>query len=336
VSHFAHIPAVKVVEHCRPDQIPGEVLGSDVPLLLKGLVADWPAVQTCRASLPDAARYLSQFWTNAPITVYVSDENQGRFFYNDDCSGFNFQAGQAYLPQLMHKLHENQGEEGQAIYMGSTNVDQWFPGFREKNDLELPAEGLVSMWIGNQTRISAHYDFPDNIACVVAGQRRFTLFPPEQIGNLYIGPVDRTPSGQAISMVDFSNPDFDRFPRFTEALEHALVCDMEPGDAIFIPSMWWHHVEAFSPYNILVNYWWITSKANGGSPRDALMHAMLAVRDLPERQRDAWKKIFDHYVFEADESVVDHIPEPARGCLAPLDEKTALALREELLKRLTT
>lgn len=336
MSHVADIPAVRVVEHCRPDQIPDEVLGSDVPLLLKGLVADWPAVQTCRASLPDAARYLSQFWTNAPITVYVSDENQGRFFYNDDCSGFNFRAGQAYLPQLMHKLHENQGEDGQAIYMGSTNVDQWFPGFREQNDLDLPAEGLVSMWIGNQTRISAHYDFPDNIACVVAGQRRFTLFPPEQIGNLYVGPVDRTPSGQAISMVDFSNPDFDRFPRFTEALEHALVCDMEPGDAIFIPSMWWHHVEAFSPYNILVNYWWITSKANGGSPRDALIHAMLAVRDLPERQRKAWKKIFDHYVFEADESLVDHIPEPGRGCLAPLDEKTALALREELIKRLTT
>ena len=336
MSHFAHIPAVKVVENCRPDQIPGEVLGSDVPLLLKGLVADWPAVQTCRASLPDAARYLSQFWTNAPITVYVSDENQGRFFYNEDCSGFNFQAGQAYLPQLMHKLHENQGEQGQAIYMGSTNVDQWFPGFREENDLKLPAEGLVSIWIGNRTRISAHYDFPDNIACVVAGERRFTLFPPEQIGNLYVGPVDRTPSGQAISMVDFSNPDFDRFPRFTEALEHALVCDMEPGDAIFIPSMWWHHVEAFSPYNILVNYWWITSKANGGSPKDALMHAMLAVRDLPERQRDAWKKIFDHYVFEADESLVEHIPEPGRGCLAPLDEKTALALREELLKRLIT
>ena len=336
MSHVADIPAVRVVEHCRPDQIPDEVLGSDVPLLLKGLVADWPAVKTCRASLPDAARSLSQFWTNAPITVYVSDENQGRFFYNEDCSGFNFRSGQAYLPQLMAKLHENQGDEGQAIYMGSTNVDQWFPGFRGENDLDLPAEGLVSMWIGNQTRISAHYDFPDNIACVVAGQRRFTLFPPEQIGNLYVGPVDRTPSGQAISMVDFSNPDFDRFPRFAEALEHALVCDMEPGDAIFIPSMWWHHVEAFSPYNILVNYWWITSKANGGSPRDALIHAMLAVRDLPERQRKAWKKIFDHYVFEADESVVDHIPEPGRGCLAPLDEKTALALREELIKRLTT
>jgi hypothetical protein len=336
MSLLANIPAVEVVENCQPDQIPDEIFSSDVPVLLKGLVSGWPAVQACKNSLPDAARYLSRFWTNAPVTVYVSDENKGRFFYDDDCTGFNFKAGQAYIPQVMQKLHENAGDEGQAIYMGSTNVDQWFPGFRKENDLAMPAEGLVSIWIGNKTRISAHYDFPDNIACVLAGKRRFTLFPPDQIGNLYIGPVDRTPSGQAISLVDFSEPDLERFPRFEEAVKHALVCDMEPGDAIFLPSMWWHHVEAFSPFNILVNYWWITSAANAGSPRDALMHAMLSVRDLPARQRQAWRHIFDYYVFSADDSVTEHIPEAGRGCLSPLDEESALRLREELLKRLNS
>lgn len=330
------IRAVEVVENCRPDTIPAEVLGSGVPLLLKGLVAGWPAVQACSASLPGATGYLSRFWTQAPVTVYVSDDNQGRFFYNDDCSGFNFRAGQAYLSQVMQKLGEHQGDSGQAIYMGSTNVDQWLPGFREENDLALPSEGLVSIWIGNRTRISAHYDFPDNIACVIAGQRRFTLFPPDQIDNLYVGPIDRTPSGQAISLVDFCEPDFERFPRFETALRHALVCDMEPGDAIFIPSLWWHHVEAFSSFNILVNYWWISSLANSGAPRDALMHAILSVRDLPKRQREAWKKIFDHYVFSADESVVEHIPEAGRGWLAPLDEASALSLREEIIRRLKT
>lgn len=329
------MPSVDVVTGCRPDDIPDEVLASDVPLLLKGLVADWPAVKACGGSVIDAARYLSRFWTNEPVTVYVSDDNKGRFFYNEDCSGFNFVAGKAYLPQLMQKLSENSGDAGQAIYLGSTNVDQWFPGFRAENDVAMPAEGLVSIWIGNKTRISAHYDFPDNIACVVAGKRRFTLFPPEQIDNLYVGPIDRTPSGQTISLVDFADPDFDRFPRFREALRHGRVCDMEPGDAIFLPSMWWHHVEAFSAFNILVNYWWVGSLANAGAPRDALLHAILSVRDLPERQRAAWKKVFDYYVFSADESVHEHIPEAGRGCLGPLNEETALALRKEVIKRLS-
>jgi len=102
----------------------------------------------------------------------------------------------------------------------------------------------VSFWLGNKTRISAHYDYPDNIACVVAGTRRFTLFPPEQIGNLYVGPVDKTPSGQAISLVDFSNPDLERFPNFELAMQAGYQAVCEPGDAIYIPSLWWHHVES--------------------------------------------------------------------------------------------
>ena len=337
MTSTSELTAVKVVEDCGPGDLPPEVLGSDEPLLLRGFVSEWPAVQACSKSLPEAAQYLSQFWTNELVTVYVSDENDGRFFYNDDFTGFNFRAGTAHFGQVMQKLSENPGSEGQAIYLGSTNVDRWLPGFRKENDVAMPSEdGLVSIWIGNKTQISAHYDFPDNIACVVAGERRFTLFPPEQIENLYVGPIDRTPSGQSISLVDFKNPDFDRFPRFAEALKHARVCDMQPGDAIFLPSMWWHHVESFSPYNILVNYWWTgeSTSVTLSSPSAALMHGILALRDLPERQRAAWKKLFDYYVFSADSSVYEHIPEAGRGCLAPLDESSAKTLRDEMMKRL--
>lgn len=335
MSALPDIPAVEAVEDCHPDDIPAEVLDSEKPLLLKGLVSEWPAVKACGASFPEAARYLSQFWTNDPITVYASDSNKGRYFYDDEGTGFNFRVGTALFSQFMQKLGENPGEDGLAIYLGSTNVDRWLPGFREENDLAMPSEGLVSIWIGNKTRIAAHYDYPDNIACVVAGERRFTLFPPEQIDNLYIGPIDRTPSGQAISMVDFDNPDYEKYPRFEEALKHAVVCDLEPGDAIFLPSMWWHHVESFATFNILVNYWWISSLANAGAPRDALMHAILSVRDLPPRQREAWKKVFDYYVFSADESAYEHLPEAARGWLGPFDEESAGALRDQIIKRMS-
>ena len=65
-----------------------------------------------------------------------------------------------------------------------------------------------------------------------------------------------------------------------------------------------------------------------------MMHAILALRDLPERQRDVWKDLFEHYVFDADESAYEHIPEAGRGCLAPLDEASARQLRAEVLNRL--
>ncbi len=322
---------------CESGAIPPEVFASAEPVLLQGLVSHWPAVAECGRSLAGASAYLSRFWREDPVTVYAGESSiKGRFFYNEDFTGFNFIAGRATLPQVFAKLGENGREDRlSTLYIGSTAVDQWMPGFRSENDVKLPTEdALASFWLGNRTQVSAHYDFPDNVACVVAGQRLFTLFPPEQIGNLYVGPVDRTPSGQAISLVDVNQPDFARFPKYAEALRHARAALLEPGDAIFIPSMWWHHVDSRGDFNMLLNYWWCDSPDFMGSPNTALIHAILALRDLPPRKRELWRGVFNHYVFDSDESVYRHIPEPGRGCLAPLDENSARKLRAELLNRL--
>ena len=326
-----------VLAGCRPGDIPADVFASEEPLVLKGLCADWPAVAACSGSLEGAWQYLGRYWNGEPVTVYVGEPGiDGRFFYNEDFTGFNFRAGVAPLNQVFQKLAETpDGPHAEAIYVGSTAIDRWLPGFRAENDVSLPVDdALASFWLGNRTRVSAHFDFPDNLAVVVAGRRRFTLFPPDQVANLYIGPVDRTPSGQAISLVDVLNPDLERFPRFREAQAAARVFELEPGDAVFIPSMWWHHVESLSFFNLLVNYWWCLSPAAMGSPMTALMHGMLALRDLPPRQRKAWQRLFNHYVFEADATVYEHIPEPGRGPLAPLDDAGARKLRAELLNRM--
>ena len=272
MTTMSNISRVDVVEGLTPQSIPADVFESDKPLLLKGLVKNWPAVLPCSQSLEAAAKYLSDFWSEKPVTVYVGDGIDGRFSYNEDFTGFNFRSGTAHLGQVFQKLAEHRDlESSHSIYVGSTAVDRWLPGFRAQNDLAVPADdALVSFWMGNRTRISAHFDFPDNVACVVAGKRRFTLLPPDQIDNLYVGPLDRTPAGQAISLVDFSKPDFERFPKFKKALEFAVSYDLGPGDAIFIPSMWWHHVESFSPFNLMINYWWCNSPPAMGSPMTAL------------------------------------------------------------------
>ena len=333
---LTELPAVRTVDCHRLNAVPPDVFDSAEPVHLKGLVNHWPAVSVCKEPAA-AVEYLSRFWSEKPVTAYVgNDEMAGRFFYNESFTGFNFKSGTTTLAEVCEKLIDTRRvAEHTFIYVGSTPVDQGLPGFRDQNDIHVPGDdALVNFWLGSSTRISAHYDFPDNLACVVAGDRRFTLFPPEQINNLYVGPVDRTPSGQAISLVDFAAPDLDRYPGFSEALAHASICAMQPGDAIFIPSMWWHHVEAMSSLNLLINYWWLQSPDLLGLPATALLHAMLAVRELPERQRSAWQTLFNHYVFEADESVYEHIPEQGRGYLAPLTNESARRLLAELLNRL--
>lgn len=321
-----------------PRALPDALLHSGQPVVLRGLVAHWPVVRAGRESAQAATAYLNRFDPRkAPVVATVAPPDAGgRFFYNHDLTGFNFRQEDVPLNVVLNTLLKYLSQDAPpAIYVGSTTIDSFLPGFRAENDLDLgDREPLASIWIGNRTRIAAHQDVPDNLACVVAGRRRVTLFPPQQLRNLYVGPLDLTPAGQPVSLVDFAAPDFTRFPRFAKALEHAQVAELDAGDALLIPSMWWHHIEALEGFNALVNYWWRQTPAWMDTPMNALMLALMTVRDLPPDQRAVWRDVFEHYVFDAGDATAGHIPESARGALAPLDEDTARRLRARLLKRL--
>ena len=317
--------------------IPQEILLSEKPVLMRGLAAGWPLVQAAKKSHESAMDYILEFYRDATIGAFLAPPGSGgRVFYNEDVTGFNYRPVKTRLTELMTGIRRHLGDDDPpAFYMGSTTVDTCLPGFRADNDLGFgDINPLASIWLGNGTRVAAHFDVPDNIAVCAAGRRRFTLFPPDQLKNLYVGPLDFNPGGQAISLVDFERPDFEQFPRFREALKSALVADMEPGDALFLPSMWWHQVESFGSLNILINYWWRQSPAFMGSPANVLDHAFLSLRDLPPAQRRAWQELFRHYIFEFDESEFGHIPEQARGVLNPVDDLAARKLRARLLNKL--
>ena len=328
---------VKEIIGCKADNIPTDILTSTEPMVLRGLASDWPITKAGRESATKAADYLRLFYQNVPVTAALGDpDTKGRIFYNEDFSRFNYQSLKVDLNELLDKIQQHADDPNPpALYMASTLVDRWLPGFREENDIAVAgADPLVSIWLGNRTRIAAHYDVPDNIACSVVGRRRFTLFPPDQLVNLYPGPLEWAPGGQSISLVDFENPDFDKYPKFRQALETAQMTELEPGDALFIPSMWWHHVEGLDAFNVLVNYWWRQSPAYMSTPMNTLHHALLTIRELPPEQKQAWQGIFEHYVFNDDEETNAHIPEHARGFLAPLDDTLARKLRSMLLSKL--
>lgn len=321
-----------------PEMLPVDVLQSAEPVLMRGLVKHWPMVQAALRSDADFCNYLRHFGGNTRVGLWRgASEIEGRFFYNADFSGFNYQREIGLFGNLLDELLANvDNPRPPALYLGSTELDGSFPGLRGENNLHGldRLDPLVSLWLGNRIRVATHFDVPDNIACVVSGRRRFTLFPPEQVGNLYIGPLDLTPAGQPISLVDVRNPDLARFPRFAQALEHARTVDLMPGDALFIPSQWWHAVEAMEPVSALVNFWWRQSPAYMDTPLNTLMLALMTLRDLPPAQRQAWKAMFEHYVFEADEHTADHIPAGARGVLDTMTPDRARQLRAVLLNRL--
>ena len=328
---------IQEINVSRADSLSTDILDSSHPIILRGIAKQWPVVVAAKKSAEHVLDYLRQFNTDEPLIVFRGDsKDDGRVFYNSDITGFNFEVESMPLSQLFMQLKKSLDQpESPMLYVGSTMIDKWLPGFRVENDLVFEKyQSLASIWMGNKSRIAAHYDFASNVACCVAGRRRFTLFPPEQLENLYVGPLDFTPAGQPISFVDFKQPDFEKFPKFRIALESAIEVELEPGDALLIPSMWWHHVEALESFNVLVNYWWRSSPRYLGSPLNVLQHAVMGLRDLPPEQRAIWKNLFEYYVFEPKDENFEHIPKHARGVLDEISEHKASDIRNLLISRL--
>ena len=311
------------------------------PAILRGLVQSWPAAQTGRGSPQALIEYLRGFYAGQPAPLFEgAPEIDGRFFYNDTLDGFNFQSRRAPLTELFDRLTEGLSGPGRrpALYAGSVSLPIYFPGFSGPNHLRklitVPSV-LESIWIGNRTCIAAHFDNTEDIACVVAGRRRFTMFPPDQIGNLYVGPLDLTPAGQPVSLVDIRNPDLTRFPRYAGALEVAEVAELEPGDAVYVPALWWHHVEALDDFNVLVNYWWREVPEYFDSPSSSLLHCLLTIKSLPPEQRARWKAVFDYLIFQTEAPALEHLPPEARGLFGELTEPKADRIRAMLIKSLS-
>ena len=308
------------------------------PAILRNLVQSWPATRAGRESPGALTRYLKSFYGGHPAPLFEGPADiNGRFFYNDTLDGFNFESKRALLSDVLDRLLGNLGEQSApALYAGSVSLPIYFPGFLQANKLSGLIRGSVieSIWVGNRTCIAPHFDNTENIACVVGGRRRFTMFPPDQIGNLYPGPLDLTPAGQPVSLVDVRKPDLDRFPRFAEALRAAEVAELAPGDAVYIPALWWHNVEALEDFNVLVNYWWRDVPDYFDSPSTSLLHCLLTIKSLPPEQRHAWRAVFDYLIFQPEGTALEHLPPESRRLFGDLTEAKAERIRSLLLKSL--
>ncbi len=333
--------AARVTERppISPEQFGSDVRGGDRPVILRGQVPHWPLVEAGRRSSEAFCDVLEAGANDAPVRYFEGAPSMGgRFFYSDDLLDFNFERREAPLRQFLGRLRQFETETGAPhLYAGAIPLPQHAPALAREHDHGLLADGteqLVSLWIGNRSRTAAHFDLPQNLACVLRGRRRFILLPIEQLPNLYVGPLDRTLAGQPISLVDFLDPDLDAHPRFRDALPHALVADLEPGDVLYVPSLWFHHVESPDPFGAMLNFWWRDAPAYMFTPMITLMHSLLSLRELPEKERAAWKTVFDHYVFQVNGDPMAHVPEPARGMFGEMTPEKIRRLKYYLGKSL--
>ncbi|SNS65593.1 cupin-like domain-containing protein [Sphingopyxis indica] len=304
------------------------------PVLLRGAARNWPLLEGGANGVVDT---LHRFDAGREAEIFVGQAAiEGRYYYDAALTGFNFVREELATREGLRRIAGSAaGPDGETLYMGSLPSERYFPGIERLTPLLfLPDTVLPRIWIGHASNVACHYDMMDNVACVAAGRRRFTLFPPSAIGDLYVGPIDRTLAGQPVGLAVDSAPGDPRYPRFETRRQDALVVELEAGDAIYIPKLWWHKVEALDALNILVNFWWDGFAAGPDRPWAAMLLAMIAIAERPEAERAAWRAWFDHYVFRPGGHPLAFLPEEQHGILGPLADGNYRRIRAAAMQML--
>ena len=86
----------------------------------------------------------------------------------------------------------------------------------------------------------------DNLLVQVVGTKRVVLFPPSDAACLYL-------EGDKSRVVDIDAPDLDRFPKFAHVRRYEAT--IGPGEVLFLPALWFHHVTALR-FGVAVNIFW--------------------------------------------------------------------------------
>jgi Cupin-like domain len=319
-----------------PDAFRAAVMERCEPVVLRGAAGHWPIV-ACD-DVRSAAEQMLVFDKGKDADLFVGKAEVGGRYGHADAGlrGFNFVHQTMPFRDALLRIIETADVPGhETMYMGSLTSESYLPGIEGLTRLAfIPPSVRPRFWIGHVSSIPCHYDTMDNVACVVAGRRRFTLFPPDAIGDLYVGPIDHTMAGQPISLAAASAVPNERYPRFEQARHRALIADLEPGDAIYIPKLWWHQVDATGSVNMLVNFWWDGFAAGPDQPYTTMLLAMIAIAERPAAERAAWRAWFDHYVFRPTGHPLAFLDPAQHGILGPLREGNYGRIRAMVMRLL--
>lgn len=223
---YANVPRV---EGLAPSDFQQTFLKENKPVVFKDLAQNWPALHKWNKD------YFIQHYGNNQVKVYDSNFGTPGKKYMSNLEVMRF----ADYLEAMEK-----GETSLRMFL--YNIISEAPEL--KDDISLPdvmkgfSKNFMFMFFGAQGSITQlHYDIDLShvFHTAFSGVKRFYLFAPDQGQNLYRHPFTIR------SYVDPVNPDFENYPRLAEARGHYV--ELHPGETLFIPAGYWHHVVYDSP-----------------------------------------------------------------------------------------
>ena len=125
-----------------------------------------------------------------------------------------------------------------------------------------------SIWMAPpKHHTSNHHDASDNFIVHLLGIKRWTLFPPVDSKFMYRQCIQKGLCKARIKHPD--TPATEEAKNIVENLANKVLVDIKPGDVLYLPNGWFHHVEAVDGTTTLIANFWtrLDYQANGALQR---------------------------------------------------------------------
>jgi lysine-specific demethylase 8 len=235
------IPRVERVAPPPPEEFAARYMRASQPVILRGAIDDWPAMRRWSPA------YLKERFGEREMTAVRTRE--GSLY--DRRSGMNYETMR--VGDYVDLVEANRQQDLYAVFRVHEVIPELF------DDIVRPAYCRDARWFrskfffsGPDTHGLLHRDLPENLYAQVVGRKRFTLLHRRHTRTVHChSMLSGVPN---FSPVDAEAPDFERFPRFREA--PVAQVELEPGDVLYIPSLWWHQACPLS-VSMGINMWWV-------------------------------------------------------------------------------
>jgi hypothetical protein len=204
---------------------------TNTPVILTGMMDNWQAMQLWTVD------YLKAKYGQVEVEVQSNRHSDRDYEINVDAHRHKILFSE-YIDRVISEGTSND------YYMTAVNNNLETTALRQLlEDIEIFPDYLdphntagVYFWLGPAGTITPlHHDPGNLIMAQVSGRKLWKLIPPYQTHLLYN-------YQEYYSEIDCDNPNYDRYPlyQYVQPIEILL----EPGEAIFVPVGWWHHVRA--------------------------------------------------------------------------------------------
>jgi hypothetical protein len=230
-SSFAQ--RVPITEHPDPDEFFEDYYFGNRPVIVRGLMADWPALAKWTPT------WLGENYGDVEVEVTTGRDEDPRFEDNFPRHRQMMRLGD-FIDLVLTSVGNN-------CYIVAKNGLLLQPDFADLlSDFTMPVGFLESsvdmpprMWVGPADTVTPlHHDQSNIFFGQVFGIKRIRLIPPFEIENVY---NDR----DCYSAVDLDAIDLEKYPEIANVC--VLDATVAPGDFLLLPVGWWHMVRSLSP-----------------------------------------------------------------------------------------